>query len=235
MALSVESIDQNTVIDNQEVAMMTVCYPRATDTTVFSDATNLSLSFLPTHDCCQASYTLEDYITGNYVVTAQCYLSPFASSVKPTEPEALVFSSQKRFEVCGAKLTDNLAAPTYKDVSLPGTDITLDERNTTGRTKSFAATFQWNLDLQAGFEQALTDQNAWMETSIQGRFLTNRRVLSRVEQIDFSYTPYDASTAAGAGFNPADLACTGGLQSDVASLAVASLAVVATTLSFLSF
>lgn len=95
MDLSIGGDDNNTVIDNQEVAMMTVCYPRTSDADVFDASTNLS--FLPTYDCCQASYTLEDYITGNYAVTAQCYLSPSASSIKPLDAAALISSSKKRF------------------------------------------------------------------------------------------------------------------------------------------
>ena len=140
-------------------------------------------------------------------------------------------SNQKRFEVCGAKLLSGDGAKP-EDFAMEGAVVTLDQVNTIGKTKSFSATFQWDLDERKGAFLADSKQEIYSGSSVYGRFLTNRRYLSEDRSGEFIWTEYDASTAAGAGFDASELACP---ASDGSKALVMSLAAIATALSFLAF
>lgn len=65
--------DPNTVIDKGEIASVYFCLERYWGG-IFGNKSGTANDYQP-YDCCKATYTLEDYATGNYVITAQCWLS----------------------------------------------------------------------------------------------------------------------------------------------------------------
>lgn len=128
---------------------MTICLPKSESAAALALAWSADSSFIATWDCCQANYTLESYATGNYILTGKCQGAPASTSIL-NDDAPLTGHFQKRFEVCGAKLSDDLKAPEEEKISISSPVVTMDDENTIGRTKSFSATFKWDLSTTEG-------------------------------------------------------------------------------------